>query len=129
MLNDPVNWVDPEGTHQRRADGDGGPPPSPSGSGGGSGGARSSNGGTVYVAPNGTAYQAPPGSRVSVTRNGRGLKIQPPGSQGGANTVRLMDPNPNYTSGYSRVQNSAGQYTDVFGNPVHKSDPAGHICK
>ena len=127
--NDPVNFVDPEGMARI------GDSRSPFASGGGyvgsggGGGPSRSNGGTIYVSPSGVAVQASPGSTVSVSNNNAGLRIQAPNSQGGANTIRIMDPTKNYPNGYIRNQNSGGQYTDVNGNVVPKNDPRGHICK
>ena len=117
--NDPINWIDAEGTQKKSI------LPDVLDS---RGSAVGSGGGTFYVAPNGQAAFAPAGSTVGLTNNGAGLKIQYPGSSGGSNTIRLMDPTPSRPNGYGRIQNSGGQYTDKFGREVNKRDDAGHIC-
>lgn len=123
--NDPVNAIDPSGL---TCDGTGKSNVSMvCGGAGGNGGGGSSRS-VVYVAPNGQAARAEPGAVVTTARNGRGLVIQQPNSQGGANTIRLMEPTSRYPEGYGRTQNSSGQYTDIFGNPVDKYAPEGHIC-
>lgn len=123
VQNDPVNWIDQEGTTKSKP----GQVVNNDGLSGGGGPATIPSGSIVYVAPNGQAAIAPRGSVVSTANNGAGLKITPPGSQCGGGVTRLMQPNGMSPNGYGTMQNMNGQYIDALGNPVQSNSPAAHI--
>jgi RHS repeat-associated protein len=114
--NDPVNWIDSEG-NTKKAPGD------EAGYGGGGGGGRSGN--TFYVAPNGQAAYAPPGSKVYPTSRNTGLIIDYP-KGGNISQIRLMDPVPRNPNGYGRMLTPQGRYTDPTGRLFDRNDYDGH---
>lgn len=112
VINDPVNFIDPDGLVKKD-------PAADTGGAAGTGG-----GGTIYVSGNGTAVQAQPGATVGTVRTGNGLLIQNPGSNHpNGNQIRMMD------EGYIRVTDPYGRYLDPRGNIVPKNDPSGHMCE
>ena len=54
---------------------------------------------------------------IHTADSGTGIVYQRPGATGNADMIRIMDPTPQYPSGYVRYYNQHGQPLDVFGNP------------
>lgn len=67
--------------------------------------------GVIYVSPQGTAVQAPPGYQASTADNNAGLVLLPQGQELGddSNIIRYGDPNGLNPIGYFRYYNAAGQ--------------------
>lgn len=72
-----------------------------------------------------SSYGVPPGWEPELTKNGKGVFWQDPGSQGNENTIRIQLPTPRYPNGYARFTNKYGQPVDLNGKPG--SPPDTHI--
>ena len=85
----------------------------------GENGACGSSGKTFVVAPRGTTFDVPSGWAGRTADNGRGIVFQKPGSLKNQNSIRIMEPTPQYPNGYVRVYNGkgGGQPIDVNGKP------------
>lgn len=89
-----------------------------------------SSGKTFVVTPAGTAYDVPAGWELRTADNGRGIVAQHPDHIGVGNgkqhEIRIMEPNHQNPTGYSRYTNGTGQYLDPrTGKPGNK--PSSHV--
>ena len=74
----------------------------------GENGACGSSGKTFVVAPRGTTFDVSSGWAGRTADNGRGIVFQKPGSLKNQNSIRIMEPTPQYPNGYVRVYNGKG---------------------
>jgi RHS repeat-associated protein len=67
----------------------------------------------IYVTtPRGVTYKIPEGWTSEPSRTNKGVIFRPPGSEGDANTIRIMEPTSRYPNGHVVIYNSEGQPVD-----------------
>jgi hypothetical protein len=58
--------------------------------------------------------EIPGNYKINIADNGKGVRFQKPGSSGkDVNSIRVMEPTPDYPNGYVRKYNSSGQAIDI----------------
>jgi RHS repeat-associated protein len=81
----------------------------------------------IYVTtPRGVTYKIPEGWTSEPSRTNKGIIFRPPGSEGNANTIRIMEPTSRYPNGYVVIYNSEGQPVD-YNLKSHTGPDATHI--
>jgi RHS repeat-associated protein len=67
----------------------------------------------IYVTtPRGVTYKIPEGWTSEPSRTNKGIIFRPPGSEGDANTIRIMEPTTQNPNGYVVIYNSRDQPVD-----------------
>jgi RHS repeat-associated protein len=81
----------------------------------------------IYVTtPRGVTYKIPEGWTSEPSRTNKGIIFRPPGSEGNANTIRIMEPTSQRPNGYVVIYNSKGQPVD-YNLKSHTGADATHI--
>lgn len=70
------------------------------------------------AAAEGAGFRIPQDFVPERVRNNKGFTFRPPASEGDQNTIRVMEPTPEYPDGYVRVYNQYGQPVDLNGKPL-----------
>lgn len=107
----------------------GGRPIGPPGGGrsGGSGGAEPPPPRQFVTTPRGTTFPIPGGWQSRPADSGKGIVFQRPGATGNRDSIRIMEPTPDYPNGYYRYYDHSNQPLDVNGKPGSKD--ATHISE
>ncbi|MPZ64198.1 MAG: hypothetical protein GEU83_01275 [Pseudonocardiaceae bacterium] len=77
--------------------------------------------------PRGTTFQVPGSWPSRPADNGRGIVYQRPGATGNRDSIRIMEPTPDYPNGYYVYYDHSNQPLDVNGKPGSKD--ATHISE
>lgn len=77
--------------------------------------------------PRGTTFPIPGGWQSRPADNGKGIVFQRPGATGNRDSIRIMEPTPDYPNGYYRYYDHSNQPLDVNGKPGSKD--ATHISE
>ena len=89
---------------------------------GGASGSQVGSGASFVTTPNGRTIQIPQGWQSRPADNGKGIIYQRPGATGNADSIRIMEPTPDYPNGHMMYYNSSGQPLDASGS---NDNPAG----
>ncbi|MHB8662784.1 MAG: RHS repeat-associated core domain-containing protein [Acidimicrobiales bacterium] len=73
-------------------------------------------------AANTSGFDVPADAVAEPASPGPGWVFRSPGSQGNANTVRVMEPTAQYPNGYIRTYNASGQPLNAAGQPGSKAE-------